>query len=618
MYIKQVTHRSKKNDKQYHTYKIVESVRTEAGPRQRELLNLGSRFELSKERWKELCELISLRLSGNSQISFLAADRELVDLSERLVHKILAKKSTAVKSSGQAVTIRKGSLNVSNLRSIGGEHLCYEMIKRLKLDTKLSELGFNQKQVNLALGSIIGRMLHPGSERATFEWLQRQSGLSELLDFDYQDASLNRFYEVSDQLLSKKQDLEEHLYQQEKALYRLDQTIVLYDLTNTFMEGSGKYNSKAKRGRSKEKRSDAPLVTLGLVLDNTGFPKRSEIFPGNISEPGTLEVILDKLEHDQTDIFNKTVVVDAGIATTGNLDWLSEKGYQYIVVSRTDKKLFEHDEYRILKESSSGTIKGKLQRSDDKKTWKLYCHSSRKQQKEEGIKTLFEERLVEDLTRVDQSLNKKYGTKRYEKVIEKLGRLKQKYSRVSSLYEITVIPDKNKQFATKVRWKRKEEKAKDKLNGTYCLKTNQENPKAEEMLRVYLMLTQVESAFESMKSHLGMRPLYHQIEHRVDGHIFITLLAYHVMHSIRYALGQQGIDNNWHTIRTWLVNHMRATVSYIDIADAKTFIRKTSEAEEIHKMVYSAFGVSDSPGSTRETTVDLKRSGKIRTSSGFI
>ncbi len=95
----------------------------------RELLNLSNRFDFPKEKWKELCELISMKLSSSSQVSFLATDQQLVDLSEKLVQKILAKKSTGVEPAGQTVTIWKNLLNVSNLRSIGGEHLCYEMIK---------------------------------------------------------------------------------------------------------------------------------------------------------------------------------------------------------------------------------------------------------------------------------------------------------------------------------------------------------------------------------------------------------------------------------------------------------------------------------------------------------
>ena len=229
------------------------------------------------------------------------------------------------------------------------------------------------------IDTIIGRLLYPGSGRITFWWLQEQSGLGELLGFDYHNTSLNRFYDVSDQLLSKKQSIETHLYQQEQTLYHMDQTVVLYDLTNTFLEGTGKYNKKTKRGKSKKKRSDAPLITLRLVLDQNGFPQKSDLFAGNVSEPSTLQSMLQRLEGKQKDIFQKTVVLDAGISSADNLKWLNDHGYRYIVVSRGDKKLLPSSDYQILRSSDAGIIKGKLQ-GQEEGTWKLYCHSSGKLQ----------------------------------------------------------------------------------------------------------------------------------------------------------------------------------------------------------------------------------------------
>lgn len=359
-----------------------------------------------------------MKLSGSDQVFFLKAAPALELLAEKLMHKILDKRSIQVNPHNDTITIQKDSLDVSKLRSIGGEHLCYEMIKRLRLEPKLRELGFSQKQVNLAFGSIVGRLLHPGSERATFWWLQNRSGLGELLDFDFHESSLNRFYEISDRLLEKKQAIEDHLYQLEKELFQLEQTIVLYDLTNTFLEGTGKFNPKAKRGKSKEKRSETPLITLGLVLDRKGFPQKSAMYSGNIGEPSTLKDMICQLENKLGETVRKTVVLDAGISSADNLKWLEENGYRYIVVSRGDKRLFKSSDYQILRTSNSGIIKGKLDPQEDG-TWKLYCHSSGKQKKEESIKTLFEERLVEDLAQANRSLKKKYGTKRYEKVLEK-------------------------------------------------------------------------------------------------------------------------------------------------------------------------------------------------------
>ena len=129
MFIKKVTHRSRKNGKKYHTFKIVDSVRMEAGPRQKVLLNLGKQFDLPKEQWKDLCEMIEMKLSGSQQLSFVEYQPELEKLFERLMHKILEKRSTGSRQSNNTVTIVKDSLGVSNLRSIGGEHICYEMLK---------------------------------------------------------------------------------------------------------------------------------------------------------------------------------------------------------------------------------------------------------------------------------------------------------------------------------------------------------------------------------------------------------------------------------------------------------------------------------------------------------
>nr|WP_221894428.1 hypothetical protein [Bathymodiolus japonicus methanotrophic gill symbiont] len=156
-------------------------------------------------------------------------------------------------------------------------------------------LGFNKVDTATALGTIIGRMVSPGSELQTHDWLQNQTGLGELLGHDYGNTSLTRLYTVSDKLLKHQATLEYFLADREQTLFNLNRKIVLYDLTNTYFEGQCARNPKAKFGRSKEKRTDCPLVTLGLVLDGGGFPLSSQVFPGNASEPATLKLMLDEL-----------------------------------------------------------------------------------------------------------------------------------------------------------------------------------------------------------------------------------------------------------------------------------------------------------------------------------
>jgi len=157
-------------------------------------------------------------------------------------------------------------------------------------------------------------MTAPGSELSTHAWLQRESGIGELIDYDFDQCSLARMYRISDVLLKHKGALEAHLFERERSLFNLDCTITLYDLTNTFFEGTAKGINLAAYGRSKEKRSDCPLVTLGLVLDSSGFPRSSKVFTGNASEAVTLKEMVDSLVIPGT---KPLIVVDAGIATGG-------------------------------------------------------------------------------------------------------------------------------------------------------------------------------------------------------------------------------------------------------------------------------------------------------------
>ena len=177
-------------------------------------------------------------------------------------------------------TVDVNSLENEQIRSVGGESVALATIKELELDRKLEESGFNRPSIEAAIGVITARLLAPTSERATHLWLQNETSLDDLMDTRFEPLSQDRVYKVSDMLLSNKDAIETHLQNRERHLFNLDEKILLYDLTNTFFEGSGKYNKKAHFGVSKEKRSDCPLVTLALLMDADGFPKKSEILEG--------------------------------------------------------------------------------------------------------------------------------------------------------------------------------------------------------------------------------------------------------------------------------------------------------------------------------------------------
>ena len=324
MFIRRVPHKNRKNHKEYYTYKLVESIRTERGPRQRDILNLGVGFDLPKDKWKDLANCIEEIITG--QKSFFDYPKAITTIAKRCARKIIREQAYVI-DAGEDIppdyaTIDLNSVEDEEARTVGAEYVVYEAVKQLGIDRKLRELGLDRHQVAACLSVIAGRMIVPGSERATHYWLQNVSALDELMGVDFSNLSLDRVYKVSDRLLKHKESLEEHLRRTEGQLFALEEKIILYDLTNTFLEGSGKYNPKARYGRSKEKRSDCLLVTLGLVLDMYGFPKKSRIFEGNISEPKTMEMMIRGLacgEISEDPFIKPTVVLDAGIASEKNL-----------------------------------------------------------------------------------------------------------------------------------------------------------------------------------------------------------------------------------------------------------------------------------------------------------
>jgi transposase len=599
MFIRKVPHKNKKNRKEYYTYKLVESIRTQRGPRQRDVLNLGVDFELPKEQWKELANCIEGIITGQKPL--FDYPKRISELANRYARTIIRQQACAIDEEEDIASdyqiIDVNSMDNEDARTVGAEYVVYETIKELEIERQLKDLGLNRFQLAVALGVIAGRMIVPGSERATHHWLQNVTALGELMGADFSNVSLDSVYKASDLLLKNKDALEEHLRGTEGQLFALEEKIILYDLTNTFFEGSGKYNPKARYGKSKEKRNDCPLVTLGLVLDMQGFPKKSRIFEGNISEPKTLETMIKGLAGEDNDNFKPTIILDAGIATEDNIKWLKGKFYHYIVVSRKKKKAIPADVAMIAVKEDDKTntvlVQAGLAKNQGTGELELYCHSIDKEKKEEGIKNKFQQRFEAELLKARNALDLKNGTKRYDKVIERIGRLKEKFKLVSSRYKVAIEKDSETDKAKNLTWSRRKI---EKTSGIYCLRTNRKDLNEQQIWDIYTMLTDIEDAFRCMKSELGLRPIYHQIEARCDGHIFITLIAYHLLHTIRFKLRQRGVRFCWSTIRKQLSTQMRITTRMKRKDNKVIHIRKSSKAEPSHQTIYDALNLSYHPG----------------------
>jgi transposase len=605
MYIRRTSIKSRRNGEPYYTYRLVESVRVEGQVRQRTLLNLGRHFDVPREQWAPLARRIEQLVSRQGDLVPLELDAQWETAAQRYSARVIRAKAKldAGKSPSaadyQAVDIN--SLEMVRPRSVAVEHVSLEAFRQLGLDTKLQQLGFNGPQQAAAIGTVIGRMTAPGSELFTHDWLAEHSGLGELIDYDFAAMNLQQLYRISDRLLQNKQALEDFLYRREHTLFKFDEVITLYDLTNTYFEGSGRGNANAALGHSKEKRSDCPLVTLALVLDGSGFPRRSEVFEGNASEPKTLAEMVGKLTATDSG-HTPTVVLDAGIATEDNIAWLVDNGYRYIVVSRRRHRQFDPDRAVWIKNDGEHRIQAQRIVNPTTGEVELYCHSAQREKKEKGIQELFAKRFESALEKLAAGLHKKGTVKRYDKVMERIGRLKQRYARAARYYDITVEQDPNTGKAGAIHWQRNQT-IDDTLPGVYCLRTNQEEWNEATLWHTYTMLTDLEAVFRSLKSELGLRPVFHHNTDRVSGHLFISVLAYHLVHTIRFQLKACGIHRSWEGLRRELEGQDRVTVE-LKREDGKTVhVRKATRPEPRQQVIYDALGISDRPGNTEKTII---------------
>ena len=635
MFIRRTQTRSRISGEPYLTYRLVHSDRVGNAVKQSTVLNLGSHFDLPQAQWPALAQRIDELVRGQRSMLEATLPEEVQAFAQRFAAQIIARKP-AVPSLGAAPNVRAApaaaasaqpahspaspsgdagelaryqevdldSLELVDPRSVGVEHAALGAMRQCGLEDKLRELGLNRPQIAAAVGNIIGRMAQPGSELATHAWLKDTSALGELIEHDFQTMDLNRLYRASDALYKHRDALQEHLFGKARSMFGLGQTITLYDLTNTYFEGVAAGVSKAKRGHSKECRSDCPLVTLAMALDASGFVRRVQFFAGNASEPATLKGMLTGLHAAP----GATVVMDAGIAAQANLTWLREQGYHYVVVSKLRQRQF--DPALATEVQSAGGVTIKLQRvtsQSDKGEVLLHCHSPAREEKDRAIDTAKATGLEAALGKLQASLTKPKGKASPQDVatfMQRLGRAKQRFARAAQHYEITVATDAEGKLVTAISWVKNILPGSAAAHpGVYCLRTTLVEQDNATLWRTYIMLTELESVFRSLKTDLGLRPVFHRVDRRVEGHLFISVLAYHFVHTLRMQLKAQGINDSWSTLRQTMATQRRVTVT-LQRRDGRTVhVRKATRPKPRHQTLGSILKLDPNPGRTHRVLV---------------
>ena len=395
--------------------------------------------------------------------------------------------------------------------------------------------------------------------------MKNHSSLPELLALTRpRDLERKTLYRVGDCLWKRQADIEKHLFRRERDLLNIPAMIVFYDLSNTHCTGQHDDQGFRRFGRSKQRRNDCPQVTLALVLDEMGFPRSSEILPGNVGEAKTLEAALESLEevHGCRDPNNRpTVVMDAGIATDDNLQLLKENGYDWICIFRGVRKTPpDHAQDSMLRTMAKHLVEAWRISDEDADELKLYARSEGRRQTEASILAR-RSKLKAELQSLHDGLSLPQRMKRHDRILEKIGRLKERYSGIASQYKITI--ERTGDTATAVRFKRQDKvDVADAAAGSCVLRTNHTDWEAEKILRTYWRLTDLENTFRQLKSELGMRPISHNTDARIGAHLFITVLAYHAAHLIRTRLRDAGINLRWDTIRNRMEPWRRVTTRF--------------------------------------------------------
>jgi len=484
----------------------------------------------------------------------------------------------------------------TDAREVGAEWICLQAIRELEIDKFLKNEGWSEIQINTALAHLITRTIYSPSELKSMRIMEENSAVCELISGNQEwRPGFQSVYKVAPSLYELKDKLESHLCQKTDDLFNITNRIAIFDLTNFYFEGRKDNSRKAQFGRSKEKRTDCKLLVLALCINKEGFIRYSSILAGNTADPNSLPDMVDTLNSKTRvpdDPKDKVLVcLDAGIATEDNLQRIKEKGYNYLCVSRrrlTDYELAPDAKTVTVKDCKNQPIRLTQVKHEENGDYYLEINSPAKELKETSMNRKFKQRFEEELQKAKDSLTKKNGTKNYEKVIERVGRARQKYPSISKYYVIDYIPDdpKSPKNMADIEWRIAVPENVDKDSGIYFLRTNVATLDEKTTWDYYNLTREIECTNRQLKTDLNLRPIYHRKDDRSDAHLFLGLLSYWIVNTIRYRLKQTGVTHYWTEIVRMMSTQKAVTTEGTNALGEKVHMRLCSEPTKAAEEIY--------------------------------
>lgn len=493
-----------KNGKNHAYWALVESYRTERGPRQRVVSYLGQLKESQRLGIKQAA-------NGNKK-SF--RQLQLFDADN--------------KPEPDWVEVDTANICVENQLDFGGPWLALQLIHKLRFDELLEAvMPHGREEIpwsKMALVLAICRLCNPSSELYIAEHYYKSTAMPELLGIPPEKVYDERLYRALDKLLPHKKALEKHLKERLGSMFGLKYDLLLYDVTSTYFEGQCQGNPMAQRGYSRDKRSDCKQICIGLVVSKCGMPLGYEVFEGNKNDVKTWQEIVTKMEtyYGKAD---RIWCGDRGMMSKENIEFMQSGNRKYIIgASKSILKKFERqllqDDWQKIRQGLEVKI---CQSPDDSRETYILCRSQDRREKEKAMHERFEQRIDTALEKLKAGCEKRRYKK--ETIDRRVGSIMARNSRAAGLFEVEV---KQAGGRTTVNWSKKENwRMWATLNeGCYLLRTNVTDWSAEDLWHAYIQLTEAEAAFRIHKSDLKIRPVWHQKTDRVLAHILVCFLAY--------------------------------------------------------------------------------------------
>lgn len=577
--------RRTKNGETYEYWSLVETVRTERGPRHRVVSNLGKLPGLERKHrhsWDNLANLLDGSLpTKDEQLTFEGLATQDQGREENASEPEAAQESQSHQPCWAEVDVH--GLRIERVREFGGAYLALALWRRLGLHTVLEELIPQGRETVpwpiIACILTIARFCGNKSELEVAERWYQDSALEDLLGVSWKQVYDNRLYRGLDVIIEHKDALCQHLLKRYQSWFGVDFEFLLYDVTSTYFEGQANANKKAKRGYSRDSRPDCKQVNIGLVVTpEGGLPIGYEVFEGNTADVTTVEDMVTLME-DKYGKAKRIWVMDRGMVSESNLEYLRQRGASYIV--GTPKGQLRKFEQTFLEEKdwanvqpgvevklaahpddedneSRGQDEGEGEGNNESagKDQYIMARSQDRGEKERAMLEKAKTRLLSKLREIDASLKKRPA--KVESAAQRVGRWRGRYTRAERYYGVELVTrEVETKAATKTRPAKRETRAvgleitekdvslswAEQTAGAYLLRTNCTEQDPAKLWTWYIQLTQAEDCFRISKSDLSLRPVFHQKTERVEAHIFVCFLTLSLWRTLEMWMSGKGLGN---------------------------------------------------------------------------